>query len=270
MKSNLAIMALALIATSMLTMAATNSTGVPTFILYNSTTKAVNSTSGATLFIKSPHGFNMTLAISPGTYANISNTIYPSYNVTLSTFRTFNVPTPANATNDIVKSAFLFQINGKIIQAVAFVNKTGAPKSVTFTVNHGTNWTSWSYVNMSVNGTGYVYGAYSKQNKWIYNTTSGTMSDVTFEKAQMHVYELMPGPASNYVPTTTTIATTVATTTAATTSVVPTTVSTAPTTTVAATNSGSNDVLYAIVVIVVIVIIVIATVAYVATRKRKQ
>jgi hypothetical protein len=272
MKFQLAIIALALIASSTAVMAATNTTnsiGTPTFLLFNSTTKVVNSITGGTLHIQSPKGFNMSLTISPGTYANVSNTIYSSYNVTLSTFRTMNIPAPSNATNDIAKSAFLFQINGKIIQSVAFVNSTGAPKPVTFSVNHGANWTSWSYLNETVNGTGYVGGSYGKQNKWTYNTTSGIMSDVSLQKAQMHVYELMPGAAANYITVTTTSV-------ASTTSVKPTTV---PTTTVAAATtvatttikpastilSGSSM----IVIIVIIVIIIIVIIAAAMMRKKK-
>lgn len=275
MKFQVAIIALALIVGSMSVAAASNTTttntmvGVPTFLLYNSTTRAINSITGGTLNIKSPKGFNMSLMILPGTYANVSNTIYSSYNVTLSTFRTMNVPAPANATNDIAKSAFLFQINGKIIQNTAFVSNTGAPKPVTFTVNHGMNWTSWSWVNETVNGTGYIGGKGTGQNKWIYNTTSNTMWDVSLQKAQMHVYYLMPGPASMYA-TNTVISNTVSTTsstkptTVATTSVA----ATVATTTIKQSSMLSGTSIAAIVIIIVIILIVIAAAAMMMKRKK--
>ncbi len=255
-------MALVLLATLTLATAATNSTStaimnstnVPTFILFNTTTATVNAMVGSVLFTKSPRGYNMSMLIMPGTYANVSNVIYSNYNVTLSTFRVINVPPPANASNDIPRSAFLFQINHQVIQATVFVNRSGAPHPVTFLVNHKMNWTSWSYINETVNGTGYTGGMYSKQNKWIYNTSTNTMADVTLEKAQMHIYELMPGPASDYVTatSTSTVATTIPTTTVAA------TIATTTIKTSTWTSSGSS--LWAIIIVVLAIVLIAAVV----------
>jgi hypothetical protein len=145
---------------------------------------------------------------------------------------------------------------------VAFTNATGAPKSITFTVNHGSNWTSYSYTNLMSNRTGYVGGTYGKQNKWVYNTAAGTMSDVTFDKAQMHVYELMPTPTT---PTPTTIATTIPAVTTAVVTTVPTTI--AATTSIPSVISSSGGSAIWVIIIVVIVIIIIA--AAMMMRKKK-
>jgi len=268
-RAYLAIMAIALLAATTLAAAATNSTNtmatsanVPTFILFNTTTATINSTTGGVLFTKSPKGFNMSLLILPGTYANVSNVIYPAYNVTLSTFKVTNVPAPPDAPNDTPRSAFLFRINNRIIQAVAFVNSSGAPHPVTFVVNHLDNWTSYSYMNETVNGTGYVGGTYGKQNKWSYNATTTTMSDVTLERAQMHVYELMPGPASDYVSvTTSTVATTVPTTTVAT---------TVATTTILPAHSTLSGNRIAVMGSIIIIIIVIIAAAMMMKKKPKK
>lgn len=274
MKIYFAIMAMAFLATSMSVMAATNSTGVPSFVMYNWTTKTINASVGGVLNIRSPKGFNMSLSIPPGTYVNVSNTISSSYYVTLSTFRVANVLAPAAAPNDTPKSAFLIQINGKVIQSKVFTNSSGVPKAVTFTVNHVANWTSFSYLNATVNGTGFTGGAYGNPNKWVYNTTSGTMSDVSIEKAQMHIYELMPGPASKYITTTTSTVATTSTlpTTAPRTSIPATTVAT----TIAATTiaqpvptSSGNGTLW-IVAIVVIAILVIAAAAMMRKKGPKK
>ena len=269
MRFYLTVMALAILATSMSVMAANSTAGVPTFILFNSTTKTISTSSGGSLFIRSPSGFNMSLVIPPGTYANLSNTLYSTYNITLSTYRVYNIPVPANISNAIPKSAFLFQINSKIIQSSAFASAFGGPSPVTFTVNHGVNWTSWGYVNETVNGTGFVGGTYSKRNNWIYNTISNSMSDVTLEKAQMHVYYLMPANAvSNAVATTTSMPTT--SVPAATTSVAPATIATTiATTTIQPTTSMMSGSTQLVVAIIVVIIIIVIAAAALMTRKKK-
>ena len=233
-----------------------------TFILFNSTTVAVNSVTGGTLHIRSPAGFNMSLTIQPGTYANVSGMLYANYNVTLATFNTHNLVAPNGVATLTPKSAFLFRINGQIIQQPAFVNQTGAPSPVTFTVNHGANWTSYSYKNVTVNGTGYIGGSYGKQNAWVYNLTSGTMSDRSLDKAQMHVYELSSvslATANNTVSTPVPVVTTVApVTTVATTVVTTAAVVTNQSATTAAAASGDNTLLYVVAVIVVIIILALA------------
>jgi hypothetical protein len=231
----------------------TNAT--PSFILFNSTTAAINASVGGTLHIKSPKGYNMTMVILPGTYANVSNTLLGTYNVTLSTFSTYNVATPPNHTAYTPKSAFLFQINHQILQHVVFVNKTGSPHPITFTVNHGTNWTSFSYLDEQANGTGYTQGYYGGQNHWVYNSISGVMSDTTIQKAQMHVYMLSPvslANATNIVPTTS-VATTTALTTVASTTVATTTVQPAVT-----PHTYSNTLVYAAIIVVIIIVVLAA------------
>jgi|GEM_PF-6530038 hypothetical protein len=253
----------------------------PTFIFFNTTTKLVNESVGAMLSIRSPAGYNMTMTILPGTYANVSGKIYSSYNVTLSTFRAFNLASPPSTT-DTPKSAFLFKINGNIIQSPAFVNQTGAPHPITFTVNHETNWTSYSYINEQANGTGYTGGSYSGQNKWVYNTTAGTMSDVSLQKAQMHVYELIPAPSQTTTNVTTTKVTTTTAKNTTTTTTPPvtstnTTTTTTTTTTTPATNTSttsqtsqnsSSSSSYMIWVVALIVIIVIIAIIYMFMRKK--
>ncbi len=231
------------------------------FVLFNTSTLQVTSTIGGTLHSRSPNGYNMTLVVMPGTYANVSNTITSTYNVTLSTFRAQNLGTPANLTGYTFKSAFLIQINHRTIQAVAFVNSTGVSKSVTFTVNHLSNWTSFSYLNEVVNGTGFVGGFYGKQNIWVYNKTAGTMSDVSLDKAQMHVYLASIAPLSAPIVNVTTTVAPVTTVAAVTTAAI---VNTTNSTTYSA--AGSSTTLW--IVGVVIVIIIIAIVAWLMMRKK--
>lgn len=242
----------------------------PVFLLYNSTTKLVNESVGATLKIKSPIGYNMTMVILPGTYANVSGVVYSTYNVTLSTFKAYNLHSPPNTTYT-PKSAFLFKLNGNIVQTTAFVNKTGsAPNPIIFTVNHGTNWTSYSYINEYANGTGYQGGSYSLANKWTYNISAGTMSN-NFQKAQMHIYELIPGPASTTptttvtTPTSTKNTTKTSTTTTTVTPTAPTTPTNSSTTSPPPSTSSTS---YTTWIIAIIVILVIIAVIYFFTKKK--
>ncbi|MEM0154839.1 MAG: hypothetical protein QW814_03340, partial [Methanothrix sp.] len=223
-------------------------TPVPTFLLYNSTTKSVNATNGAKFSLMAMDGKLINVTVPPGTYVKIDNKTLSSYNFTLALYGISNLSAPSAASKDIVAYGFAFLVNGLISPNISFVNATGADRPLITTAQYNDSWTSWTVLGGKQVNTSYIGGKYAFANVWTYNSTLNEIVNSEFFKPVMWVFLIKP---SNVTVT----------------SSAPTTVSTAPTTTpttistTAPYTSSSNDSGYyaaAIVVIVIIIIVVIA------------
>jgi hypothetical protein len=228
---------------------------VPTFSLYNSTTKTVNATKGAKFSLMAMDGKLVNVTVPAGTYVEMDNKTLSSYNFTLAIYTISNLSAPSTVSKDIVTYGFAFLVNGLISPNISFVNSTGADRPLITTAQYNSSWTTWTVLGGKQVNTSYVGGSYKFANVWTYNSTLNGIVNTEFFKPVMWVFMIKP---SN-VTATSTVPTTVST--------VPTTTPTTIPTTAQYTSSSSNSGYYAaaIVVIVIIIIVVVA-----ATMRRKK
>ena len=191
----------------------------------------------------------MNVVVNRGTYALINGSRVPDYNFSVLLFQVSNVGVP-NANYSPAGLAFAFAVNGKVNETIALVNASGAHDAPIITVYAPDNWTTWTYLGGSFNGTNYNGGSFAFPNTWKH-VNSTVMQNTEFFAPVPWVF-LVSKPVT---PTTTAVQTTVVQTTAPT---------TAATTSVPYSSSLGYE--YAAVAIIVIVIIV--AVAYLATRKK--
>lgn len=226
---------------------------VPLFSLFNSTSKVVNASIGASLSIKAPDGKLINVTIPAGTYVKIANKTLSSYNFTLALYTISNLSAPSTAKNDIVAYGFAFLVNGLITVNDTFVNSTGADRPMVTTAQYNSSWTSWTVLGGKQVGTSYVGGNYSFANVWTYNSSKNEIVNTEFFKPVMWVFLIKPASPTTTAPTS--VSTTVPSTT-------PTTISTtAPYTT------KSSDAGYYIAAIIVVIVVVIAALAMMRKRK---
>jgi hypothetical protein len=142
-----------------------------------------NSTNSYSLSVSTPGSYNLTVIISPGTYALINKTMESRYNFTLATFnQSSNFPSPS--TNYTVLFFFVFEVNGVVSKDIMFVNSSGNARPVTTEINSPSNWTSWTFLGGQLinNGSAYNYtsGSYAFSNLWTFNSTSHELVNTQF------------------------------------------------------------------------------------------
>jgi hypothetical protein len=142
-----------------------------------------NSTSSYSISVSTPGSYNLTVIISPGTYALINKTMESRYNFTLATFNQ-NSTFPSPSTNYTVLFFFVFEVNGVVSKDIMFVNSSGDARPVTTEINSPFNWTSWTFLGGELinNGTVYNYtgGSYVFSNSWTFNSTSHELVNTQF------------------------------------------------------------------------------------------
>jgi len=229
-------------------------TVVPTFTLYNSTTKTVNATKGANFSIMAMDGKLINVTIPAGTYVEMNNKTLSSYNFTLALYDISNLSAPSTASKDIVTYGFAYLVNGLISPAISFVNATGADMPLITTAQYNSSWTSWTFLGGKQVNTSYIGGSYKFADVWTYNSTAEDIVNTQFFKPVMWVFMIKP---SN-VTTTSTAPTTVST--------IPTTTPTTISTTAPYTSSNNSSTDYYAAAI--IIILIAAVIAYAMRRKK--
>jgi len=71
---------------------------------------------------------------------------------------------------------FAYEVNGLITPTITFVNANGKPQGIPVYIYTapGNNWTSWTWLGGTFNGTVYIGGKYAFMDHWTY-FSNGTM-----------------------------------------------------------------------------------------------
>ena len=159
--------------------------------LYSYNTLKVNTATGGTVNVKAPDGSEIEAVISPGTYAELQNEtkLLSEYNFTIATFKlSSGFPAPNSTMFPLYGLAF--EVDGEINSSISFVNSTGGEMPIATIAPYPETWTTWALLGGSFNGTTYGGGNYTSENKWVYNASSGTITNTQFAKPVIWIFQI--------------------------------------------------------------------------------
>ena len=146
----------------------------PAFVVVAGETVTVNAASGQSYTLQVG---NMKVIVPPGTYAEFSNgTMLSTYNFSLVLMADYNIPPPPSPSGYVPIYTFAYEVNGLITPTITFVNANGKPQGIPVYIYTapGNNWTSWTWLGGTFNGTVYIGGKYVFMDHWTY-FSNGTM-----------------------------------------------------------------------------------------------
>jgi len=146
----------------------------PAFVVVAGETVTVNAASGQSYTLQVG---NMKVVVPPGTYAEFSNgTMLSTYNFSLVLMADYNIPPPPYPSGYVPIYTFAYEVNGLITPTITFVNVNGKPQGIPVYIYTapGNNWTSWTWLGGTFNGTVYIGGKYAFMDHWTY-FSNGTM-----------------------------------------------------------------------------------------------
>ena len=159
--------------------------------LYSYNTLKVNAATGGMVNVKAPDGSKIDAVISPGTYAELQNAtkLLSEYNFTIATFKlSSGFPAPNSTMFPLYGLAF--EVDGEINSSISFVNSTGGEMPIATTAPYPETWTTWALLGGSFNGTAYNGGNYTSENKWVYNASSGIITNTQFAKSAIWIFQI--------------------------------------------------------------------------------
>ncbi|MEM3791138.1 MAG: hypothetical protein QXL16_00195 [Candidatus Micrarchaeaceae archaeon] len=208
------------------------------FISSSTLTVYSNESSIQKVGLSGPNGTSILVYILPGTYVKENGNLLSRYNFTVATFSSVKSYTLPNYTPVF---AFAFEVNGNISSKIIFVNSTGSTKPVITFLSAPKNYTSYTLLNGTFNGTYYEGGSYAFKDQWFFNSTNNLLENNEFVKPVMWV---VLSPVSKSAPSTSS------------------TVTTLPVSSIPPSQKGQQPyALYAAIVVVVIIILAIAAFA---------
>jgi hypothetical protein len=128
----------------------------PAFVVVAGETVTVNAASGQSYTLQVG---NMKVVVPPGTYAEFSNgTMLSTYNFSLVLMADYNIPSPPYPSGYVPIYTFAYEVNGLITPTITFVNVNGKPQGIPVYIYTapGNNWTSWTWLGGTFNGTVYI------------------------------------------------------------------------------------------------------------------
>ncbi len=146
----------------------------PAFVVVAGETVTVNAASGRSYTLQVG---NLKVVVPPGTYVEFANgTMLSTYNFSLVILADYNIPPPPYPSGYVPVFTFAYEVNGHITPTITFVNSNGKPQGIPVYVYTapGANWTSWTWLGGSFNGTVYIGGKYAFIDHWTY-FSNGTM-----------------------------------------------------------------------------------------------
>ena len=159
----------------------------PAFVVVGGETVTVNAASGQSYTLQVG---NIKVVVPPGTYAEFTNgTMLSTYNFSLVLMADYDIPPPPSPSGYVPIYTFAFEVNGQITPTITFVNSNGKPQGILTYVYTapGVNWTSWTWLGGTFNGTVYIGGHYAFPDPWTY-FGNGTMF-IKFIKPVPWVFE---------------------------------------------------------------------------------